>query len=101
MEPRKQVRVINGRRYSTETATVIASDVNHDGPEWPERDGVNNFLCRSPRGMYFVARQTDWEDENDSLTLLSRDAAIKLYERLPRQEILFEFAFPGVELKDG
>ena len=42
MELGKMVRVVNGLRYSTETATVLASDVYWDGSNH-ERHGRNEW----------------------------------------------------------
>jgi hypothetical protein len=94
------VEVIGGKRYRTETATLIAHDAYWDGHNW-ERHGRNTFLFRTPRGNYFVQHQTCWQGERDRIEPLGRDEAIRLYEELPVKELGFEEAFPGVEVQEA
>lgn len=100
MRPRMMVEVIGGKRYRTETATLIAHDAYWDGHNW-ERHGRNTFLFRTPRGNYFAQHQTCWQGERDRIEPLSRDEAIRLYEELPAKEVEFEEAFPGVEVEEA
>jgi len=100
MKPRPMEAVINRKRYSTQTATLIASNAFWDGNNW-ERSGRNAFLYRTPRGGYFVARQTCWQGERDSLSPLSEDEAIEMFENMPVQEVDFSSAFPEVTVEDA
>jgi len=100
MEPRMMNVVKDGKRYRTETATLIASDAYWDGHNW-ERHGRNTFLFRTPKGGYFVQHQTCWQGELDTLEPLSQEEAIKMYEELPEHEVEFEEAFPGIEIEDA
>lgn len=92
--------VIGGKRYRTETAEVIASDVYWDGHNW-ERRGRNSWLLRTPKGNYFLVNQTCWQGERDSLHPLTRDEAIAKWEELPEKEMDFAEAFPGYEVEDA
>jgi hypothetical protein len=86
-------RVIGGKRYDTETATLIADNVYWDGHNF-ERNGRNTWLYRTPRGAYFQVTGSRWEGERDTLEPLSRDDAIALYEDLDDDEAMdFEAAF--------
>jgi hypothetical protein len=60
MTPRPTSEIINGKRYSTETATLIAGNDYWDGQNW-ERRGRNEFLYRTPRGNYFLLSLTQWQ----------------------------------------
>lgn len=53
MKPLPMEAIIGGKRYRTETATLIASDAYWDGHNW-ERAGTNTFLFRTARGNYFA-----------------------------------------------
>jgi hypothetical protein len=100
MNPRKMVEVIDCKRYSTETATLIAGDDYWDGHNW-ERSGRNTFLYRTPKGNYFSIHLTCWQGENDSLQPLTTEEAVELYENLQEKRLEFEEAFPGVEVEEA
>jgi len=100
MQPRKMIQVIGGKRYNTETATLLAHDAYWDGHNF-ERSGRNTFLYRTPKGAYFVVRQTCWQGERDSLEPLDRDEAVGLFEQLPEHDVSWEEAFPGVVIEDA
>ncbi len=97
----EMTEVIGGKRYSTATATLIASDAYWDGHNW-ERQGRNTFLFRTPNGRYFQQLRTRWEGENDGkLTPLELDEAVSLYETLREKRVRFEDAFPGVVITEA
>lgn len=100
MRPRMMNVVIGGKRYRTETATLLAHDAYWDGHNW-ERHGRNTFLFRTPKGSYFAQRQTCWQGEIDRLEPLTQEEAIRLFEELPEKEVDFEEAFPGVAVEDA
>jgi len=102
MKPIPATEVHGRLRYSTETATLIASDAYWDGHNW-ERRGRNRFLFRTPMGRYFVQHRTRWQGEIDGrLEPVTMEEAIRLYENeLPVHEVPFEEAFPGVEIEDA
>jgi len=93
-------QVIGGKRYNTETATIIASDAYWDGHNF-ERHGRNTYLYRTPKGAYFATYLTCWEGENDRIKPLAQDEAIKLFEDLQEKELDFEKAFPGVKVEEA
>ncbi|NPV70422.1 MAG: hypothetical protein HPY55_07245 [Firmicutes bacterium] len=100
MKPAEMTAVIGRKRYSTETATLIASNAYWDGHNW-ERHGRNTFLYRTPSGNYFAQYRTCWEGERDRLEPLSLDDAVLLYEQLPEKEVPFEEAFPAIKVEDA
>jgi hypothetical protein len=99
--PSDFVRIIDRKRYSVKTATLIADNAYWDGHNF-ERSGRNTFLYRTPGGAYFEVNLTQWQGERDTLISLSRDEAIELYEKLDDVDaVSFELAFPGIEVKDA
>ncbi len=100
MQPKEITEVINGKRYRTAGATLLASDVHWDGRS-NERVGRNTFLFRTPKGAYFMLLQTTWPREKDVLSPLARDEALRVYEELPVKELDLEEAFPGIEIEDA
>ena len=94
-------RIVNRQRYSTGSATLLASDVYWDGHNM-ERSGRNTWLYRTPRGAYFSVTRTCWQGEEDYLTPLTEEDAVLLYEgRLRTHEVPYEEAFPGVTVEDA
>jgi len=95
------VRVVDRKRYSVKTATLLASDAYWDGHNW-ERSGRNTWLYRTPRGRYFTVTRTCWQGERDSLEPVTEDEAIALYEgALSEHALDYEAAFPGVTVEDA
>lgn len=101
MHPSKMTRIVNRKKYSTETATLIASDEYWDGSNW-ERSGRNTFLYRTPGGEYFTVNLTQWQGERDTLEPITQDEAIHLFENeLSEHLVNYSEAFPDVEVKDA
>lgn len=100
MQPRMMSVVVGGKRYKTETATLLAHDAYWDGHNY-ERHGRNTFLFKTPRGNYFAQHQTLWQGERDRLQPLSAEEARRLYEELPVHEVDFEAAFEGVTVEEA
>lgn len=101
MHPSKMTRIVNRKKYSTETATLIASDEYWDGSNW-ERHGRNTFLYRTPGGEYFTVNLTQWQGERDTLEPISQDEALYLFENvLHEHQVNYSEAFPDVEVKDA
>ena len=116
--------VVEGKRYRTSAATLLAS-----GPAWDERLGEEPrrlldvrvggldlsaivggrgwefgwqaFLFRTLKGNCFVQFQSTWPGERDRLLPLSQDEAMRLYGELPEKKVSFEEAFPGVEIEEA
>lgn len=128
MKPRNMSAVIGGKRYRTETATLLASGPSANGrlgrtPAEPEPilevrlggvelgafvlrgnwEGIGRyaFLFRTPKGNYFVQHQSASAGQGDRLVPLEQSEAITLYERLANKELSFEEAFPGVGIEDA
>jgi len=101
MERRKMAAVHGGKRYDTETATLIADDVYWDGHNF-ERGGRNTWLYRTAKGSYFTVTATQWEGERDELTPVSVAEALDLYEEaLPEHVVPYAKAFPGITVEDA
>ena len=66
MQLENMSKIVSGRRYSTKTATVIASDEYWDGNN-SDNNGRNAYLLRTPNGHYFMAMVSIWEDERNCL----------------------------------
>jgi hypothetical protein len=100
MEAGEWNEVIGGKRYKTADSVEIANDAYWDGHNY-ERRGRNTFLFKTSNGNYFAVYRTQWQGERDTLTPLSQDEAITLWEQLPEHEVSFEEAFPGVQVEDA
>ena len=99
--PTNFTKIIDRKRYSTATATLVASDAYWDGHNF-ERAGRNEFLYKTPKGAFFTVTMTQWQGEQDALTPIDVDEAILLYEgQLSEHEIEYKVAFPGVEVEDA
>lgn len=91
------LKVIGGIRYNTDTATPLA-DNEGGGPNRPNR---TTTVYRGKAGGYFAYYWTCWQGEVSNIEPLSQDEAVELYESLPYQNVPFEEAFPGVEVRDA
>jgi hypothetical protein len=128
MKPRNLSAVIGGKRYRTESATLLASGPSlregrgkpGAGPEslleirlggvelgalvmrgaWDVL-GQHTFLFRTPKGNFFAQYQSSLSSELDRIVPLDQGEALSLYERLPRKEAPFEEAFPGIDIEDA
>ena len=100
MQPSENFSVVlNGKRYSVATSTLIASDCYWDGRN-NERLGRNTFLYQNRGGVFFKLIMTMWQGETTSLVPLSRTEAMKLYETLAAKEEDYEDTF-DVVLEDA
>jgi len=101
MERIQMQKIIDGIRYDTEKATLIAHDVYWDG-RGMERRGRNMWLYRTPNGRYFIVTGTLWQGERDTLRPVDEEEARRLFETvLPEHEVDYEEAFPDVEIADA
>lgn len=98
--PENMSAVINRKRYSTETATLLAGDDYWDGHNY-ERRGRNTFLYRAPKGAYFAVYRTCWQGEFDRIDPLTREEAITLFEELREKRVEFNEAFPGIAVEEA
>jgi hypothetical protein len=101
MKPQHMTRILDGKRYDTAKAELVASDAYWDGHNF-ERHGRNRWLWRTPKGAYFLTTQTQWQGEQDSLEPLTEDEAIELYEQsLTEHAMNHAEAFPSVIVEDA
>ena len=101
MKPVEFERIVNRKKYSTKTATLIAGNDYWDGNNW-ERSGRQCFLYRTPHGAYFTVNLTCWQGEQDTLTPISQAEAIDLYEGpLSEHRVEYGESFPDVEIKEA
>ena len=99
--PDNFTRIVGRTRYSTATATLIASDEYWDGHNH-ERSGRNTFLYRTAKGTYFTVQLSQWQGEGHTLTPVSQDGAISLYEGpLSEHAVNYAEAFPDVDVQDA
>ena len=88
-------KVIEGKKYDTDTAQLIAHDHFWDGSNW-ERHGRNQYLYRTKKGAFFQVSETCWQGERDELIAVGVEEAKRIYEELPELELDYAEAF-GVE----
>lgn len=100
MEAGKWKKVVGGKRYDTETSTLIADDAYWDGHNW-ERRGRNTFMFRTPKGTFYKVVRTQWQGERDALIPLTKDEALTLWDNLAEHRTTFEEAFPDVTVEDA
>ena len=95
--PENYMRVVGRRCYRVKTATLLASDYCRDSSNG-ERNSRNTFVYCTFKGDYFKVNLTLCQGERNTLTPLSVESAVDLYEALPEKEVTFEEAFPDVFL---
>jgi len=102
MKPQTEFsKIVDRKRYSVKTATLIAADDYWDGHNW-ERHNRNTFLYRTPNGAYFTVRLTQWQGEQNTLTPVTQSDAIELYEgRLSEHYVEYSEAFPDVKVENA
>ena len=94
MQPSPKLsEVISGVRYTVGTASLLASNEYWDGHNW-ERGGRNTHLYRSPKGYYFAAHTSQWQDETSYIETLTTGRAQELFEDLREHEVDYDIAFP-------
>jgi len=99
--PEKFSKIVDRKRYSVQTATLIAGDDYWDGHNW-ERHGRNTFLYRTPNGAFFTVNLTQWQGERNTLTPITQGEAIELYEgSLSEHYVTYAKAFPDVKVEDA
>jgi len=92
-------QIVNGLKYDTEKATLIASDRYWDGSNW-ERKGRNTYLYRTAKGNFFLHHTTLWQGERQSIEPISQSEAMSYYEQLPERATEYKEAF-GVEPEEA
>jgi len=89
------IQIVDGVRYNTETAEIVASNEYWDGNNY-ERSGRNSHLYKSKNGRFFLGRSSQWQGENDIIEPVSKENAMEEYENLREKEMEYETTF-GVE----
>ena len=64
--PEDLTRIIDEKRYSTKTATLLCGDDYWDGRSW-ERHGRNTWLYRTPKGKYFQVYFIECQGEQSEI----------------------------------
>src|SRR5574340_245667 len=95
LSPEGMSRVIDGKRYSVNTSTLLADDNYWDGNNFT-KGGRNSFLYKTKGSAFFRVDMTCWQGERDTIEALSRDEAKALYEELPEHRVEYEEAFDAV-----
>jgi hypothetical protein len=94
-------RIVDQKRYSVKTATLVAGDDFWDGHNW-ERSGRQCFLYKTPKGAFFTVNLTQWQGERDTLQPVTLEEAIELYEgNLTEHYLTYAEAFPGVKVEEA
>jgi len=99
MQPENMTWVVAGKRYRTDTATLMAHDEYWNGYNC-EQGGRNTFLFRTPKGSFFAQCQTLLRGEVNRINPLDTTEAIALYQSLPKKEVPFGVVFPCVKAED-
>lgn len=100
LNPKGMSQVVEGRRYTVDTSTLIADNVYWDGNNF-DRGGRNTFLFRTRKGAYFSAHLTMWSGEQDTLRPLEEAEARELYESLREHYVPCEEAFPTAKVEEA
>jgi hypothetical protein len=101
MKPVRMTRIVERKKYDTNTAILLAGDDYWDGHNW-ERHGRNGWLYRTPNGAYFKVTRSMWQGEQDTLLPISQTEAIELFENdLSEQRVTYAEAFPGVKVEEA
>lgn len=82
----------SGKMYSTDAASVAASDRYWDGTSW-ERNGRNTYLYKTKRGAYFLHHTTSWPGETERIEPIGEEEASEWYDKLP--EHFFGYVEPS------
>jgi hypothetical protein len=100
MQPQNMIWVAAGKRYRTDTATLVAHDVYWNGHQF-EQAGRNTFLFRTPNGNFFAQYQTLLLGEINKITPLETNEALQLYQSLHKKEVPFRVVFPHIKAQDA
>jgi hypothetical protein len=94
-------KVLDGKLYDTETATLLADDQYATSASDRFNRGRATLLYRTPNGRYFVLHETIWEKERDTILSLDPDEARELFESLPNENVDYEVAFPDFQVEEA
>jgi len=100
MNPCSMNEVVDGRRYNTDTAELLAGNDYWDGHNF-ERQGTNCFLYRTPKGAYFTLSLSQWEGSTTTIEPVSEAAAREHFEDMREKRVDYEKAFPDFVVEDA
>jgi len=95
LNPSGMTKIIDGKRYTVNTSTLLADNDYWDGNNFTKH-GRNTFLYKTRGGAYFRVDMTCWQGEHDTIEALPTTEAMDLYERLPEKYVDYEKAFDMV-----
>ena len=85
-------KIIRGKMYDTETATLIANNEFSDGSNRMP-SGRSTSLYKTKRGNFFALYETRWQGERNTIEPLSITAAKNLFEGLDADDNEYEEVF--------
>lgn len=103
MKPVIKSAVIHGKKYDTETATLLAGDDWWDGHNH-ERGGTNAFLYRTPRGRYFLLQLSQWDGSRTHIEPIGAEQAQEFFEHCCQHDterVSYHDAFPLVQVEEA
>lgn len=86
------IRISDGNMYNTKTADLVAHGLYWDGSK-QDRFGRSQILYKTKRGDFLIFYESMWEDEVDSVEVVSIDQAQALYLSLIFQAVDYYEAF--------
>ena len=92
-------QIINGLKYDTEVADLVASNRYWDGQNW-SRDGRNTYLYKTMNGRYFLLHTSQWQGERNHIEPVGLNKAKHYYEEMPEHTMSYAEAF-GVEPEEA
>ena len=92
-------QIINGLKYDTKVADLVASDRYWDGYNW-NREGRNTYLYRTKAKRFFIYRTSQWQGERNHIEPVGLNKAKYYYEELPEHDMSYVEAF-GVEPEEA
>ena len=92
-------QIINGLKYDTKVADLVASDRYWDGHSY-DRDGRNTYLYKTQNGRYFLLHTSNWQGERDHIEPVGLIDAKHYYEKMPEHNMSYTEAF-GEEPEDA
>jgi hypothetical protein len=100
MKPINFSDIVDGRKYDTQEATLLAGDDFWDGHNF-ERSGTNTFLYRTEKGNYFTLRMSMWAGASTSIEPVEDDEARAVYEAMRERRVSYKVAFPNFIVEDA
>lgn len=80
-------KIVKGKRYTVKTSKLLAEGSS---------TGRSAHLYKTAGGAYYRIDLTVWQGEHDSLTPLTREEAMDMWEQCPDQYVEYEDAFDTI-----